>query len=936
MEAKAMPVKRVFLGWDRPALSLAVEYLAERFTIDGSIDLGEAIVAVPGARVGRRLLERLVEAAERAGRPVCPPEIITVGRLPEKLYTPQRPFADSLSQQLAWAEALRRAPTERLEQLMPQSPGEDDLGGWLSLGEMLARVHRELAAEAIDFQAVVDCGEKMEGFHEQERWESLHVIQRAYLATLDRLGLWDIQSARLYAAREGECHTDKHVVLIGTVDLNQLQRDMLEQVADRVTSLVFAPEAESHRFDDLGCLKIDAWQDLPVTLNDDQIEVVDGLADQAAAVMRAISAFGGRFAGDEITIGLPDERLVPNLLQQFQQCDLPARHGIGEPVTRTSPYRLLSLVDDYLTGPWYGAFAALVRHPAIGAWLARRGIVGDWLTELDRYYTEHLPYRLEGKWLGKEDESACLRAVHGALEELLRPLRGTEAKLGAWGRPIVDLLVAVYGDHALRPDDAADRAVLGTCEAIRATLVEHGNVCDELMPNVTAAEAIRFTLRAVAGKTVAAPSMPGAIELLGWLELPLDDAPALIVTGMNEGLVPTSLGADLFLPNQMRRALGIEDNDRRYARDAYALTMLAVSGRELKLIAGRRSPEGDPLQPSRLLLLGNQEVTARRVQRLFRETSDTAHAILPGRLAAGRTESGFEVSRPLAPFEPVESMRVTEFRDYLACPYRYYLRHRLRLAGLDDGAEEMDGGAFGSLAHEVLGQFGRGPAAHSTDAEEIAAFLDWALARTVKRFFGGEPLSAIRVQAEQLRIRLRRFAEWQAEWAARGWRIELAEKGPPSDKALLDVDDRPMGLRGRIDRIDVNEATGERIVLDYKTSDTVDAPDKTHRKKGEWVDLQLPLYRRLAAGLDIEGPVSLAYIALPKDASRVGLLRAEWTDADLAEAEEAARDVVRGIRAETFWPPTDPPPAFSEEFAAICQDGQFGAVLAEEDEGGGS
>jgi len=40
--------------------------------------------------------------------------------------------------------------------------------------------------------------------------------------------------------------------------------------------------------------------------------------------------------------------------------------------------------------------------------------------------------------------------------------------------------------------------------------------------------------------------------------------------------------------------------------------------------------------------------------------------------------------------------------------------------------------------------------------------------------------------------------------------------------------------------------------------------------------------------------------------------------------------VIRAIRAGVFWPPTDPPPAFFDEFAAICQDGQFGTALADE------
>jgi hypothetical protein len=278
-------------------------------------------------------------------------------------------------------------------------------------------------------------------------------------------------------------------------------------------------------------------------------------------------------------------------------------------------------------------------------------------------------------------------------------------------------------------------------------------------------------------------------------------------------------------------------------------------------------------------------------------------------------------------------MRVTEFRDYLACPYRYYLRHRLGLGQLGDAAEELDGAAFGSLAHEVLAAFGKGPVATSTTADEIFAFLEKTLGRFVEEQYGRFPLAAIGVQVAQLRLRLEAFARWQAAWSAEGWRIEHVEASPAQGKASLIVDDRPMGLRGRIDRIDVNDRTGERIVFDYKTSDTARIPEKTHQKKGEWVELQLPLYRHLLPGIGVEGSARLGYIVLPKDTGQLGQRVAQWTDDDLREADRTAEEVVRRVRDEQFWPPAEPPPAFFEEFAAVCMDDQFGAIAAAEEGG---
>ena len=119
---------------------------------------------------------------------------------------------------------------------------------------------------------------------------------------------------------------------------------------------------------------------------------------------------------------------------------------------------------------------------------------------------------------------------------------------------------------------------------------------------MTAAEAIRYVLADVESQLTAIHAGPGAIELLGWLELPLDDAPALIVTSFHERFVPQSVTSDLFLPNALREKLGIDDNARRYARDAYALSTLIQSREHVRLIVARRNVDGDPELPSRLLL----------------------------------------------------------------------------------------------------------------------------------------------------------------------------------------------------------------------------------------------------------------------------------------------------------------------------------------------
>ena len=236
-----MSINRVFLNWDRPGLAAAVDYLVDRFDAPGELDLANVIVAMPGGRAGRRLLEMLVERAEQQDRVLTPPQIVTAGHLLEQFYEVRKPFANNLSQDLAWVEALKTGTAEQLRALIPAPPAENDLMGWLALAEMLARLHRELASDVLDFSAVAERGSQIEGFREELRWQALAAFQQEYLRVLDRHDLWDMQTARLYAIQHRECHTESQIVLVGTADLNRSQRMILDQVADHVTALVLAP-----------------------------------------------------------------------------------------------------------------------------------------------------------------------------------------------------------------------------------------------------------------------------------------------------------------------------------------------------------------------------------------------------------------------------------------------------------------------------------------------------------------------------------------------------------------------------------------------------------------------------------------------------------------------------------------------------------------------
>lgn len=907
-----------------------------------------AIIITPVVSGGRRLLEILLEKAEAENVRLDPPDIETVGDLPEKLYTPKLPFASRLVQQLAWTRTLHDSPPERLAAIVANPPEPGDATGWMNLGDLLRRQHVDLAADALDFQDVLRLGPEVEGFRETERWRAMREVQEEYLRLLDRLEVWDLQTARLFAIRFREFQTEKDIILVGAVDLSMAVRQMLDQVADHVTALIHAPEDWADRFDEHGCVIPEKWLEAPIDLRDDQLVRVDGPGDQAEAVARRLAGYEGRYAADEITIGVPDSQLVPHLERQLYQADVQTHFYDGGRVLDAAPCRLLAAIAAYLERGRFLDFAALVRHPDLHEWLAQLTETSNFLAEIDRLYSERLPWRLHDDAFEDPHAYPAAAKAYDAVSTLLAPLKQDGRRLPDWTHPLTAILVEVYRGREFDRSDPAQENALAACVRLQRVLSEHETLPEDLSPRLSAAEAIRYTLDQLTGQMLSAPQKPEAVELLGWLDLPLDDAPALVITSFNEGRVPSSISADMFLPNELRRRLGLADNERRYARDAYALCSILASREDVTLIVAKRDAEGNPLPPSRLLFAADEQTIAERARQFFAPLAPTLkpHPLVvaeePFQLSADaptgrRKRSGkgsrgksappvmFEVPRPQPLPEPPTAMNVTAFKEYLACPYRFYLKRVLKLDALDDSGAELDASGFGTLLHDVLEEFGQDQEARAwKDPDKILLMLQAILDGMVRERHGLHPVPAVSVQVEQIRYRLKNFAEWQADWVKQGWRIKYTETNDFREPPYLEVDGKPMYLRARIDRIDYNAKKKEWYILDYKSGEAGDSPDKIHRPDGEWQDLQLPLYRELARFLGVEGKIRLGYILLPKDVGKIGLAAAEWTESELQAALDTASDVVRRVRRQEFWPPAPEPPPFSEDFAAICHDRLIG------------
>ncbi len=953
-----MPLARTFIDWQRPPLPSVADLLLTRFNTGTTADLGKVLVVVPGRRAARRLLELLVELADQRDLILTPPGIETPGRVPEYLYTPLRPFASDFVQRLAWMRALQTVDEKFLQQAIPHPPDAADTDGWLRLAELLSVLHRELAADGLDFNGVQNAGSRLDDFNETGRWQALLKIQQAYLELLDELGLWDQQTARLHAISYKECAIDSEIVLVGMVDMNEALKKMLQQVAERVSVFVLAPKSREHAFDEFGCLRPEVWAEETIDFDENLLRFVDSASDQAEEVTRVLADWNGRFAADEIALTLGDHELEPLAERHLSACNISLRSALGTPLRETAPYRLLSAIADFLEEGRFVTLAALVRHPDIYQWLIatlgdgpppcesdkEKQFTADWLTVLDRYQSKHLPtdLRNERDQIKTISIGPILKQLDRLVNCVVSPLIESDESLVAssesqddnsTGNPIAVRLVAVrsiletiYGNREFRLEEEADRTTAEACRLLIESSLDFVNIPAAIIPEMSPARTLRRFLRELTDETIPAESVDDGIECIGWLDLPLDDSPVALVTSFNEGTVPTSVNEDLFLPDRLRRELGVTDNTRRFARDAYATSLLLASRKETVFIAARRDGEGNPLRPTRLIFATQPEIVARRLKKFYLG-DDVSRRPLTSGLTTENETSHLTIPRPAPLKKPIEQLSVTAFRDYISCPYRFYLKHVLDLKPLSDDLRELDAISFGNVIHAVLQAFGESDARDLRDEKEIRDFLNNTLNAEVVQRFGAKPPATIAVQREQARVRLENFARWQSQWRHEGWMIRYTERALRGKSARIQIGDQSMLLKGRIDRIDRNDRTDEWAIFDYKSGDGDETPEKVHRKgrkkEKEWIDLQLPLYRMLVRDLGIVNQVRVGFIRLSRSMSALRPLFADWTAEEFAEAEEKARWVVDNILKENFWPPTEDPRLASSEWAAICQEGVF-------------
>ncbi len=920
---KRMPVERVFLGWDRPLAYLVANQICKLPVSISPIDLSKEIIVVPTRQAGRRLRQSLAEHCAEYDTGLLSPRVV----VPPFFLAPEQGPRPASHAEVAtiWARLLMSINLKHYEALFPQQPPAKDFAWGLHIGKLLQALREALADGGYSIGAVFR--QFCPVLEEERRWHDLARLEEAYLQSMATVQKEDPCIAMLEHSRRDHIPGVERITLAAVPDPTPLMVRTLEQLSANtpITVLVHAPEELADCFDGWGRPVPEKWRDrvIDIPCADRDLLLAGSPQSQSRQVLHLMAEEASHFGPADIAVGVPDRHLSPLLTAALESHGLSSLDPSGKGLDQHPVYILIQSYTALVNETSYPALSRFLRNADVLDFLWKDARISPrrLLLELDEFQNQHLPAGLGEitAQLQKDTENngnfANLRKAVETLNGLLQALAGRDVDEDVRG-----FLKCVYDVRTLHMEFPDDQDFAAAATLVDETLGEVAEVARLI--NLDKSQGLQLLLHCLARQRYYPDVAEASVTLEGWLELPWNDAPFMIVTSMNEGIVPSGRLDDIFLPDTLRVQLDLRHDESNLARDAYLMTTLLETRRHAgraSFIAGKTTAQGDPAKPSRLLFRCHDHELPDRASRLFgdpheiRETPPAAISFkLDARLPDDIGPEKLDMAR----------MHVSAFRDYLACPFRFYLKHILGMQAMDDLKREMDGRDFGTLLHHVFQQMAIDEDIRRSDnAGTLSAFLYGAATTWIAQQFGPSPPLQLLVQLEAARHRLSAAARVQTELVKEGWDILCAE-------TLLEGQIGDLHVRGRVDRIDLHRETGALRIIDYKTSDSIQRPEDAHiggkplehtpdyarvqTGKGtrRWTDLQLPLYHLLSPGLHQveggEGEISVAFFCVPKTAGDTSLLVWEGLDGALLDsARSCALGIVKDVRSRRFWPPTE-------------------------------
>lgn len=912
-----------FLGWKKPISILSAEKLIS-YQKKGkyhAIDLSHILVVIPTKQSGRLLESELLKIAEKQEMVLFPPEFKT----PLNLLELPEESPNSLDEQTSMMEAI--SSFIKLPYLFPQGIPKMD-NGRFDAAKTICTLRSTLAEQGL---SIADA-EKNEVIqqNEPERWKDLTKLETKYKEILNRRGYIDRTEALIKASHNATEKKYDKVIVVSVPDPLPLAINALIKISNDtdVEIWINAPDSEKDSFNNFG-VPIEGSFEKSDCLFDENLSVVCKPEDAAEKSIQILSE-KGETSVDDIALALFTEELIIPFSDSYNRRGYSTYDPAGETCGKGVLFNLIRDFIQFFATEEIEHFLSLLRNPHFTEFITKSSSDrNQFLKQLDEYHDNTLP--TNAKWfyntilmIPEDTRYSFLKNCFSDFPASLKAVLLSSEKL-----QIIDILINflsdIYSSSKTFIDDNQNELFQLKAEKISTVLKEFSEKVSEF--NISTKEISRLLLSNIENSNVYIAHSANSIPLQGWLEMNWTPASYVILAGFNEGYIPDSITADLLLPESARKSLRIKNNSQRMTRDLFLMRTLMESRKEsLYTIVLKTTSQGDPLKPSRILFACNQEKLVDRALYLFAENS-------PQSFSKPLTSERYEEKLLKPNFDnlKIEKLSVTSLKNYLTCPFRFYLGSIKKMEHLYGNANEMDNRMFGTLCHWAIEQYGKYYNEDQFDVSKVEQFLKTKLIQKAHNKFGEKFSLAVELQLENLKRRLEKAAIVEVESRVEGWEIIESEFNV---EYVIDN----IKITGKIDRIEYNKTLKYWRIIDFKTSSKAEDPEKGHFSKkitddlpeefcffaeGEnskqtWINLQLPLYIYLldksesvvaSDGEKFNSSLNnfdIGYFNLPDAISETGLYFWKNYSSSITNAASiCAEEIITRIKNYVFWPPNN-------------------------------
>ena len=305
------------------------------------------------------------------------------------------------------------------------------------------------------------------------------------------------------------------------------------------------------------------------------------------------------------------------------------------------------------------------------------------------------------------------------------------------------------------------------------------------------------------------------LQIMGMLESRVLDFDTVIISSVNEGIIPSGKQGNSFIPYDVKKELGLPTYKEKDAVYTYHFYRLLQRAKNIHLTYNTEADVLEGGEPSRLIhqLLADKN-TAAYINQKLASMKIEVDPPEPISIQKNSTLMAAIENHASTGFSP------TSLTQYIRNPVEFYKRSILRIEESEDVEESIAARTFGIIIHEVLEELYQpflGEYLEASSLKSLRSDIEFKVRHHFLRFYEESSLTRGKNSiAFKVLVRyVENFLDTEIRQLKQN-KIKLLalEKQLTANIDVVGVP-YPVKLKGKLDRVD--EVNGKLRILDYKT-----------------------------------------------------------------------------------------------------------------------